>query len=162
MHKKNLWLALLLIVLATTYAIFFSGWFTKPAILIHYTARPSGFAMRQRRDMPPIVTFGFDISYRLSELKVVAVADLSTNASPQPLWHLITDSNSLPVESFRYGQPIRGMRPAVPGAHPLPLEPNQLYRLFVRSGKMKGQRDFSLGPPALAAEATNAPAATPQ
>ena len=131
MHKKNLWLALLLIVLATTYAIFFSGWFTKPAILIHYTARPSGFAMRQRRDMPPIVTFGFD-------------------------------SNSLPVESFRYGQPIRGMRPAVPGAHPLPLEPNQLYRLFVRSGKMKGQRDFSLGPPALAAEATNAPAATPQ
>ena len=56
----------------------------------------------------------------------------------------------------------RGMRPAVPGAHPLPLEPNQLYRLFVRSGKMKGQRDFSLGPPALAAEATNAPAATPQ
>ena len=162
MHKKNLWLALLLIVLATTYAIFFSGWFTKPAILIHYTARPSGFAMRQRRDMPPIVTFGFDISYRLSELKVVAVADLSTNASPQPLWHLITDSNSLPVESFRYGQMIRGMRPAVPGAHPQPLEPNQLYRLLIRSGKMKGQRDFSLGPPALAADATNAPAATPQ
>ena len=156
MDKKNLWLALLLIVLATTYVIFFSGWFTKPAILIHYTARPSGFAMRQRRDLPPVVSFGFDIGYKLTEVKVVPVTALATNASPQPLWHLISDSNSIPIESFRYGQMIRGMRPAVPGAHPDPLAPGQLYRLFIRSGKMKGQRDFSLGAPAPAD--TNAPA----
>ena len=154
MHKKNLWLGLLLVVLATSYVIFFSGWFKRPALLIHYSSRPSGFSMRQRRDQPPIVTFGFDISYPLAEIKVVPVAALATNDSPQPLWHLITDSNSLPVESFRYGQPIRGMRPAVPGAHPLPRDPHPLYRLFVRSGKLKGQRDFSLGPPAAADAAT--------
>jgi len=62
-----------------------------------------------------------------------------------PVWHLISDSNSVPVKVFSYGQGIRGMKPAVAGSRAQPLETNVAYRLLVTAGKAKGQHDFEIG-----------------
>ena len=148
MQKKTLTQLAILLVLAAVYVIFFSGWFRSQPLVIHSYARVSSYAMRSRRPAPPQLIFGFEDKMRLTEVKAVSLADLATNANPPPVWHLISDSNSLPVDSFRYGQTLRGMRPAVTGARAMMLESNQVYRLFVRAGKLRGQHDFTLAGPA--------------
>ena len=40
--------------------------------------------------------------------------------------------------------PLRGLKPAVVGVRPQPLETNVTYRLFVEAGKIKGEHDFKL------------------
>jgi hypothetical protein len=60
------------------------------------------------------------------------------------LWHLVSDSNSVPVKTFFYGEYIRGMRPNLKGAGPEALQTNVTYRMFVRAGKAAGQHDFDL------------------
>ena len=145
--KKNLWQTALLLTLAAVYVVFFTDLFKHKTLLIHHTTRPMGAAMRKHLNLPPTVTFGFQQGYQLREIRVVSVAELATNRDPIPLWHLISDSNSVPYESFHYGQQMRGMRPAVPGAHAEPLESNQVYRLYIQTDRLKGQHDFSLSPP---------------
>jgi hypothetical protein len=139
-------------VLAAAYVFFFTDWFRQKPLLIHYTTRPRGNQLRHREkakeDEPPMVTFGFDTRCRFTEIKVVPVAVLATNDHPIPLWHLISDSNSVPIGSFQYGQRIRGMRPEVPDAHAEPLDPDAVYRLIVQAGKISGQKDFRLSRPA--------------
>jgi len=144
MQKKTLTQFAVLLVLAAVYVIFFSGWFRVKPLIIHSFARASSYSVRTRRSAAPQLIFGFEEKFRLTEVKAVSLADLATNANPQPVWHLISDSNSVPVATFRYGQTLRGMRPAVTGAHALALESNQVYRLFVRAGKLRGQHDFTL------------------
>ena len=61
-----------------------------------------------------------------------------------PLWHLVSDSGSAPVREFVYGQGIRGMKPALKGEGPQPLETNVVYRLFVAAGNIKGTHDFKI------------------
>src|SRR5436190_19635119 len=56
------------------------------------------------------VGFYLDAKYRLKELKVFTVDDFEHNNSPEPLWHLISGSNSVPTASFLYGQRITGMK----------------------------------------------------
>ena len=58
----------------------------------------------------------------------------------------MSDSNSVPVVDFSYGDYIRGMRPAVKGATPDPLEPGVAYRLVIEAGKRKAQHDFVPNP----------------
>jgi hypothetical protein len=50
----------------------------------------------------------------------------------------------VPVKSFFYGQFIGGMKPAIKGVRPEPLETNVTYRLFLTAGKIKGEHDFEL------------------
>ena len=145
MNKKQCLLVLLVVGLAAVYAVFFTNWFQPRMLRIHHTSRPRGFAMRARRDLPPPIVFGFDESCRLTEIKVVPLAGFQTNQNVLPLWHLISDSNSVPVEAFTYGQMIRGMKPAIKGTHPESLEPNTTYRLFVVAGNVKGEHDFEMG-----------------
>lgn len=145
--KKNILLMGLLLVLGVAYAVFFTDWFRPHVLLIHHTTRPVGYALRKRQDLPPTITFGFEQGYRLTELRVIPVAALATNANPIPLWHLVSESNSPAYESFHYGQQLRGMHPEVPGTHAQPLDPKQVYRLIVRAGKWRGQHDFCLGGP---------------
>jgi hypothetical protein len=107
--------------------------------------------MRMSADTGAIISFGFDHPLRLKELSVVPLLDWETNHFAQPLWHLISESNSVPVRYFVYGSRIRGMKPAVPGLDPEPLTTNVVYRLFVTAGKIHGQHDFQVGPPVLPA-----------
>jgi hypothetical protein len=144
MEKKQWILVAVLLALAGVYVFYFTDWFQHKSIQIHYTSRP----LRLR--FPPgatlsTITFGFDKTFRLTEVKVVPLAEFQTNQNAMPLWHLVSDSKSAPVERFIYGQNIRGMKPAVAGAHAEPLESNVTYRLFVAAGSLKGQHDFQLG-----------------
>ena len=76
---------------------------------------------------------------------MVAVAELATNKHAPPLWHLISDSNSIPVKGFNYGEHIRGMRREAKQTRPNKLEPNVTYRLLVEAKECKGQYDFKIG-----------------
>ena len=89
-----------------------------------------------------LVTFGFEREYKLTEIKVIPLKSLQTNQYPEIVWHLVSDSNSVPIKHFNYGQGIRGMKPVVTGVRPQPLLPNVTYRLFVQAGSLKGQHDF--------------------
>ena len=80
----------------------------------------------------------------LTEIKAVPLAAWQADPNTQPVWHLVSDSGTERVNSFVYGQPIRGLKPAVAGARPQPLETNITYRLFLTAGKFKGQHDFEL------------------
>lgn len=144
MEKKQWILVAIVLALAGVYVIYFTDWFRHKNIQIHYTSRP----LRLR--FPPgatlsTVTFGFDKAFRLTEIKVVPLAAFQTNQNALPIWHLVSNSKSEPVERFIYGQNIRGMKSAVAGTRAEPLQSNVIYRLFVAAGSLKGREDFQLG-----------------
>jgi len=90
------------------------------------------------------LVFGLDRKCELTEIKIINVAAQESGTNTAPLWHVISDSNSIPVKVFAYGDPIRGLRPVVKKSRPLPLEPNVTYRLVLRAGRATGQLDFSV------------------
>lgn len=146
MTQKSWMLVALMLALAVAYAVYFTNWFKPATIKIYDLARPLGAAMQRRRDAPPPpLTFGLEGSYRLTEIKAVSLAAWQTNHNVLPVWHLISASNSVPVKFFRYGQSIRGMKPAIPGTRPEPLQTNVAYRLFVSAGRAGGWHDFEIG-----------------
>ena len=102
-------------------------------IQIHHRSRPA-HGRGGRSAIEPLF-FAFDRSLKLTSLKVIPIQEIETNKYPHPIWHLISASNSVPIETFTYGTPIPGMRPAVQGATPDPLEPGVTYRLIRRSGR---------------------------
>ena len=143
MTKKQWTLVAVALVLALFFIHNVAGWFKPKMMRISYTERPLG---RRSPNSLPLVLFGFDGQrYRISEVKVVPLAAWQTNQSVPPLWHLVADSLSAPVEFFQYGQNIPGMKSAGSPARPELLESNVIYRLFIRAGSVKGQCDFQLG-----------------
>ena len=90
------------------------------------------------------LAFGLDRKCKLTEIKVIPVTGPGAGSNAAPLWHVISDSNSIPVRAFAYGDHIRGLRLLVKKSRPVPLEPNVTYRLFVRAGRETGQHDFSV------------------
>ena len=145
MTRKSWMLIGLALALAVVYAAFFAHWFKPGTINIYHVTRPSGYAMQTRRDGPaPPITFNLQGDYNLTEIKAVPLAAWQANPSAQPVWHLVADSGTEPVHAFIYGQPIRGLKPAVPGAQPQPLQPDTVYRLFVSAGRSRGQHDFKI------------------
>jgi hypothetical protein len=145
MTTKNWVLLIVVLMLASVYAFYFTDWFKPKIIQISHTSRAirGRFRLNRREDAAtrPVI-FGFDHRYKLTEIKVVPFAAWQTNKDAPPIWHLISDSNSVPVENFTYGQNIRGMKPEIAGAHATPLQPNVIYHLFVKAGSATGQHDF--------------------
>jgi hypothetical protein len=171
MTKRNGFLIFAALVLAGVYAVYFTNWF-KPKIIqiTGFNARvtqnsrfrnfrpglPGSFSRFNR--FPNLnnlnansdaglavnpVTFRLERPYKLTELKVVMLDEWQTNKNCLPLWHLVADTNSVPVSGFfNYGQPIRGMKTEVPGAKPLPLKPGVKYRMFITDGSATGRIDF--------------------
>jgi len=143
MTKNNLLLILFALGLATVYVVWFSDWFTPKKVEISYTNRNlhrnagRGNALRN-------LIFGVRPLTRFKELKVVPLAEFETNKSAVAVWHLVSDSNSVPVKTFFYGEHIPGMRPAISGVGPDALATNVTYRMFITAGNVKGQRDFEL------------------
>ena len=141
---KREWLfAATLTVLAVIYAIYFTGRFKTPTIQIFHTYR-NIHPRRQNEGMIPSLIFGLNRQLRLTEIKVVPRAEYRTNVYTLALWHLVSDSNSVPVKTFYYGQFIRGLKPAISGILPEPLEPDVTYELIVTAGKSKGEHDFHI------------------
>lgn len=145
MTKKNWFQIGLLLVLCVLYAYFFTNWFKTKVIIIHHTSRMVRIRPGTNPDTVPVM-FGLDVPYQLTEVKVVPLEAWQTNHNSMPTWHLISDSNSIPIKNFSYGQYIRGMKPALPGTRAEPLEPNVSYHLILAAGKIKGEQDFEAKP----------------
>jgi hypothetical protein len=108
--------------------------------------RPATPGARRGNDLGMPVTFSMNGSHPLKSVKVVLVADATTNKYPHAIWKLVSDSNSVATTSFNYGAGIRGMRPETKGIRPDALEPGVAYRLIVETAKDKiVQHDFSVG-----------------
>lgn len=120
-------------------------WFARDNIQIMHRSRPARGAFRRPRLDNPLIdplSFWFDRKVKLTSLKVVPVFDIETNKSPQAVWHLVSDSNSVPIKEFTYGMGIPGMHPALKDAAPDPLLPGIKYRLFMQAGSQKAEHDF--------------------
>ena len=145
MTKQSIVLITVAVLLGAAYVAFFTDWFRKPRIQILAQIRPP---RSSRSSSSPIdtavypVSFAFDKKYQFTEIKVVAVEDEKTNKFPHAVWHMISDSNSLPVKALVYGAPLRGMKPKVPKASPDSLIPEVAYRIYLDAGNAKGQQDF--------------------
>ena len=145
MTKNGIVLSIILVLLAAVYVYSFTDWLRKDTIQIIPTIRPGRVSGIPRgSDQVPVypVSFAFDGKYKLTEVKVVAAQDLATNKYPTALWHLLSDSNSVPTKAFMYGQAPKGMKPAVPRTRPEPLLPDVEYVLMIEAGKTKAQTNF--------------------
>lgn len=143
MTKKNLCLIGIAVLLAAVYVAFFTEWFKPQTVKIFHTSRNLRVRNAQTGAQPGLI-FGINRQLKLTDIKVVPLTALQTNQNNLPVWHLVSDSNSVPVKSFFYGQFIRGLKPAVPGSRPQALETNVTYRLIVEAGKVRGEHDFEL------------------
>ena len=148
MMRKQ-WLLVALAVLLGGLSLYLNqDWFANDSIQIYHRSRPArgGFFRRAKRPETPAVnpvSFWFDRQLKLTSLKVVLVTELETNKYPHPIWHLVSESNSVPTKEFLYGMKIPGMRPAVKGATPDPLEPGVNYRLLLEAGSIKAEHGFT-------------------
>jgi len=138
-------LVVLALVLAAVYVIYFTDWFRPKTVQIFHTSR-NLHPRRQRGGdgALPTLIFGLNRPLNLTELRVVPAADYLTNHNVLPLWHLISDSNSVPVKQFHYGQFIGGMHPAVKGMRAQSLDTNVTYHLVLLAGNVKGEHDFEI------------------
>lgn len=147
MTKKNWMLAGLAIVLAAVYVVYFTDWFRPKTMQIYHTIRvlPARNTVRGKPvPATPQLLFGLSRQFALTEITVFPLSALATNHNPMPVWHVVSESNSIPLKSFAYGQNIRGLKPFVAGIKPQPLESNVVYRMIVEAGVVKGQHDFEL------------------
>lgn len=144
MTKKNTFLIVLVLLLGG-----FSVYLNRDRFRstpIHISSRnvpPRGWLERRARNSPsnPVI-FLLDRQLRLTSVKVFLSSDAKTNKYPNPIWELITDSNSVPVKNFVYGVNIRGMKPAVKGARADPLKPGVEYRVRIQAGSLRAEHDF--------------------
>jgi hypothetical protein len=150
MTRKH-WTLIVLAVLLAGFSLYLNrDWFAKDGIHMYHRSRPAR-AMFARRGKPRTddptaainpITFGFDRKVKLKSVKVIPLSDILTNKYPHPIWQLLSDSNSVALKDFTYGTPIQGMKPAVKGALPDPLEPGVKYRLLVEVGDARLEHDF--------------------
>lgn len=143
MNAKNWLLILVAVGLAATYGIFFTDWFQPKTVKIFHTSRRMPGRAAQRPGQASLL-FALNRPLKLTEVRVVPLAAYQTNQHTLPLWHLVSDSNSVPVKGIFYGQNIRGLKPAVPGTRAQPLTNNVTYRLLISAGPIKGEHDFEL------------------
>jgi hypothetical protein len=138
MRKKEIiWIGLLL-VLGGVYIHFFTHWFEKQEIGITASIRPS----RRPGALVFPVFFTLNNDYKLTSLKVIPLQGDKFDPLATPIWHLVSDSNSVPTRAFRYGQPIQGMKSALKGVRPDPLTPGVVYRLTLSTGDATSSIDF--------------------
>jgi len=144
MTKRNLFLIFAALAVAGVYVFYFTNWFTPKTIHItSHNARTTRTRNRNADSATVPILFKLGRPYKLTELKVVALDEWQTNKNCLPLWHLVADTNSAPIERpFNYGQRVPGMKPVVAGERAQPLQPAVKYRLFVTDGSAKGEIDF--------------------
>ena len=145
MSKNGIFLSVIAVILAACYLYFFTDLFQKPGIQIIPTVRPGRPSSIPRdADQDPVhpVSFTLDGKYKLTSVKVVVAEEFKTNKYANALWHLISDSNSLPTKAIVYGFPIKGLKPAIPKAKPEPLLAGVEYTLLIECGKLRSQTNF--------------------
>lgn len=141
---RKVWLLVSLAVVLGALSLYLNrDSFAGDNIHIYYRSRPlRGRQARGWHSKTDPIVFIMDRRLKLTSVKVVPVSDLQTNKYPLPIWHLVSESNSVPIEEFIYGSRIQGMHPAYKGTSAEPLEPGVTYRLFVQAGSKKAEHDF--------------------
>ena len=144
MTKQSLVLITFLVALIAAYVVFFTDWFRHGQIQILPQIRPPLRGVKTPVGDTPVypVTFAFDKKYRFTEIRVVATDDEKTNKFPHAVWHMISDSNSVPLKAVVYGARINGMKPKVPRGQPDSLQPDVSYHLYLEAGDDKGDKLF--------------------
>lgn len=137
MKNRTLFLIFAALILGAVYAYKFTDWFAKREIQIKYRSMPGRSAGSGNS-----VSFYLDKEYKITSVKVISVDDAATNKFPRALWHLVSDSNSIPVTDFMYGGKIAGMKPKIAALLPEPLQASGHYRILLEAGKLKGEKDF--------------------
>jgi hypothetical protein len=124
-------------------------WFAGDNIHISHRSLPPRPGLFKRKRPAPAdtspsnpVTFGFDRKLKLTSVQVFVLSAIDTNKYALPIWHLISESNSVPTRDLTYGVPIKGMHPKVPNATPDELQPGEKYRLMIETASLKAQHDF--------------------
>ena len=155
MNKRNITLVILLIFVSAAAIYLFKDWFRSEPIHIAYMVRPTNMTKNPQKAGAPDrfapsgkpgynVTFSLNQDVRLKAVRVYDLADVQTNTYPQPIWNLISESNSPPLKSFTYGGRIRGLHTSVKGAVIDPLVPGQSYRLVIETKDQQAERDFQI------------------
>ncbi len=127
-----------LVALIGVYVLLYHDLFPKQQMMISPSLHP---AMRGNARVWPVF-FSLNDNFRLTSVKVIPLDGDKFNPLGRPIWHLISDSNSVPTRAFSYGQRIKGMKPALKDVRPDPLEPGIVYRLMVEAGSVKASSDF--------------------
>jgi len=152
MTRKKVVLSVIAILGLGSLSLYFNrDWFTKETIQISHRVSPWITQTRRGRrsssnDPGNPVTFSLNKYYSFNSIKVYVASEMATNKYAHPVWDLVSESNSVPTMSFRYGSYLRGMHPAVKNARPDPLEPGITYRLVVKVGNQQAQHDFMTTP----------------
>src|SRR5262245_27189718 len=101
MSKKS-WMLLALVVLLGGISVYLNkDWFSRDDIqIIHQSRPPRARSARHTVDSGPEsainpITFGIDRKLKLTCLKVIPLSAIETNKYPQPIWHLVSESNSV-------------------------------------------------------------------
>ena len=141
MTKKTLVLISVAVILGAVYVFNFTNLFQKPEIKILPQIRPPRAKSRVPAGDTAVypVTFAFDKKYAFTEIRVVAEADEKSNKFPHAVWHMISDSNSVPIKAVSYGAPLVGMKPKVPKTRAEALEPDVPYVLYVEARNPGGK-----------------------
>jgi hypothetical protein len=151
MTKKPILLILVTAVIGGAWLYVNRDWFANDRIQIHTRVVPAGVGLR-RLEAPAAgaapIMFEWDRKLKLTSVKVIPVAAMETNKYAHEIWHLVSDSNSVPTRGFIYGMRVPGMRPASKGLDPEPLVPGEKYRLFLQAGSLKVEHDFVAEAPA--------------
>jgi hypothetical protein len=150
--NKKLLAQLALILGLTAVVIYLSkDWFAPADIQIVTTLRPNRLPERTQKRLGPALKeqpftliFALNQKCELTSLKVVNAADAATNKFPHPLWHLESESNSVPVKSFTYGVPVRGMKPPVKGATADVLVRGVQYKLLLETKDQQAEHTFTV------------------
>ena len=151
MTRKQ-WTLIALAVVLGGFALYLNrDRFAHDVIQIECRSRPARTVFTRRAPPPTAsatdpIFFVFQPKLKLTSLKVIPVHEIETNKYPHPILRLVSESNSVPTGQWSYAWPIRGMRPAVKGATPDPLEPGVAYRLIIEAGKRKAEHDFVPNP----------------
>jgi hypothetical protein len=147
MTKKQ-WMLVALAVVLGGFSLYLNrDRFAKENIHIFHRSLPPRPSRRNRpsaanSDTDPVL-FGFDTKLKLKVVKVIPLSDMATNKFPHAIWHLVSESNSVPTKEFSYGAPISGMHSALKGVTADPLEPGVQYRLFIETDGHKAEHDFT-------------------
>jgi hypothetical protein len=145
MAKKNILIIALVLFLGGLSLYFNKDRFASDVIQIsHRSISPRGWMARGPAAKTPAnpVVFLISKKLQLTSVKVVVGSDAETNKYPHAIWNLVSDSNSIPIKEFIYGTSIPGMRLAVKGVGPDPLQPGLNYRLLIEAGSDKLAHDF--------------------
>ena|ERR1700733_14371915 len=139
MQKKEMTWTVVLVALIGVSLLVNRNHFAKAQMIINPSLRP---ARRADATVWPVF-FALNDDFRLTSVKVLPFDGDKFDPLARPVWHLVSDSNSVPTRAFRYGQSIQGMKPALKDVRPDALEPGVVYRILVEAGSVTASKDFS-------------------